>query len=372
MSSTDNVNERYEPQEDSPALMLAAKTGDILQLRREANPLASAVHDGDIARVISLLEEQADPNSTDPNGETPLFVAAAKNDHDVAAALLLYKAEPSRESSAFMVPADLATAAVVQSLIQIFEGREVSRTSQEEVLDALSDSLRLRVSPYCKGAAASGPDYISNSAVPKLRPYDEFDLTIPQTLEADEKQPSGQLEHGTVLSSTSSTSGDYYRVAHGPMVAVRQSPSAQSRVVHNLKIGDVICLGESDASGAWRLLKSVAQTDDYNAGSGWVPLHSVLKGLLEPVAADGSSVGTTRVEDISLAMQQLRPPHGQPSPEAAALLEVFQTGKPQSSEARAALGKLDPRTVRIVLAASLLAVQRGGLTVHGRRSTDAR
>jgi len=173
---------------------------------------------------------------------------------------------------------------------------------------------------------------------------------------------------------------ELYEVLRGPIVAMRKSPSDLGEVEARFHLGDVVELGELDASGDWRRVISIVH--GVGAGTrpaeGWVPMahpvFGVLLGLHQRDArdADRRLPALAAFAEVRRRMQ----PEGQATenrghrPATQALLELFRHGRVCNPEHQRALSKLDPRTVRCVLAASLQHLRDSGVRVcAGLRGT---
>jgi len=95
--------------------------------------LAEAARKGRPAVVRRLLQEQADPNSLDPQAKachTPLMAAAAAGSVGVVAMLLLAGADPGLRSPAGVAAADLTTNAAIGRVLSAF-GKELEAELRE-------------------------------------------------------------------------------------------------------------------------------------------------------------------------------------------------------------------------------------------------
>lgn len=102
-------------------------------------PLTSAVRRKHYQQLRDLLRARADPNAADELGETPLFEAAALDDADAAALLLLARADPSRQSLAGTRPPDLARRADCPVAILMLLGSHSCDTCEnEEATEAIA------------------------------------------------------------------------------------------------------------------------------------------------------------------------------------------------------------------------------------------
>lgn len=112
--------------------------GDALVL----SPLQLAVQSGEQTAVMRLLQEGQDPNQVDVLGETPLFECVARDDVNMATALLLASADPEHKSLAGTSPEDFAISAAVKSILQLCSGKQLSSSEESSAMCLLSDKMR--------------------------------------------------------------------------------------------------------------------------------------------------------------------------------------------------------------------------------------
>mmetsp|Transcript_44599 Transcript_44599/g.105749 ORF Transcript_44599/g.105749 Transcript_44599/m.105749 type:complete len:512 (+) Transcript_44599:75-1610(+) len=105
---------------------------------QERPSLTAAVRRGQLDEVLSLLRSRADPNEVDAVGETALFEAALLPDAEVAAALLLGKADPQRISLSGTIAENMANPAP-KAVIRAFSGYRGALTA---ALAMLKDPIR--------------------------------------------------------------------------------------------------------------------------------------------------------------------------------------------------------------------------------------
>lgn len=105
-------------------------------------PLRNAANNGDIARVRSLLDQGADPDSVNQHGETALHVALARGHHDVVQVLLQAGSRLDIESKRGWTP--LSYAAAHEDLDAV----ELMVNVRDPPVEALNDCLVWAIRVY--------------------------------------------------------------------------------------------------------------------------------------------------------------------------------------------------------------------------------
>uniref|UniRef100_A0A7S1Q208 Uncharacterized protein n=1 Tax=Alexandrium catenella TaxID=2925 RepID=A0A7S1Q208_ALECA len=97
-----------------------------------------------------LLDRRADPNVADLLGETPLFEAVANASLDIAAALLLRKADPMKQSPTGSSAFEQAEEGLMQTLLAVFQGEEYDDMAGNTLFDALGPQIQRGMSMHLR------------------------------------------------------------------------------------------------------------------------------------------------------------------------------------------------------------------------------